>query len=59
MAALQYRDRAKERRDKYGIPEPPSPKSSSSFKSKPKDINEETSSLTINNLNLESNFFNI
>jgi hypothetical protein len=23
LAAIQYRDRAKERRDKYGVPEPP------------------------------------
>jgi hypothetical protein len=37
-AALQYRDRAKERRIKYGTPEPPSPKysknSTNSYKRK-------------------------
>lgn len=38
-AALQYRDRAKERRQKYGTPEPPSPPPKSSKSGyKPKEV---------------------
>ncbi len=32
QAALQYRDRARERREKFGLPEPPSPTYSSKTK---------------------------
>jgi len=48
LAALQYRDRAKERRKKYGTPEPPSPtfsSSSTAYKSKIREY-EEPSSVT-------------
>jgi hypothetical protein len=32
QAALQYRDRAKERREKFGLPDPPSPTHASKTK---------------------------
>lgn len=46
MAALKYRDRALERRKKYGSPEPPSPPSDYSIKLKiAKEQYEETANL--------------
>ena len=58
QAALQYRDRAKERRLKYGTPEPPSP-TQSSFKSKhPRDYEvEQSSSAAVVNPQTESKFY--
>lgn len=46
MAALKYRDRALERRKKYGSPEPPSPPSEYSIKLKiAKEQYEETANV--------------
>ena len=69
LAALQYRDRAKERRKKYGTPEPPLPKyssapvsaSSSSYahKTKSRDRDHETESSYIESKSTRRSFIGI